>query len=132
MCCPPLTVPGPHRALPDEYGDKPKQSHRSRSPNQAPRDRLEQNSEPHRTGAAKDEKPEDKDLLSDLQDISDSERKTSTGESSLVSGSGSDDEEENDDGSSSEEEESGSGSGESDQTAGDVSEDKRSEEEFEE
>ncbi|XP_045549091.1 cyclin-dependent kinase 11B isoform X14 [Salmo salar] len=125
-------VPGPHRALPDEYGDKPKQSHRSRSPNQAPRDRLEQNSEPHRTGAAKDEKPEDKDLLSDLQDISDSERKTSTGESSLVSGSGSDDEEENDDGSSSEEEESGSGSGESDQTAGDVSEDERSEEEFEE
>uniref|UniRef100_A0A8C8ESW4 cyclin-dependent kinase n=1 Tax=Oncorhynchus tshawytscha TaxID=74940 RepID=A0A8C8ESW4_ONCTS len=67
---------------------------------------------------AKDEKPEDKDLLSDLQDISDSERKTSTGESSLGSGSGSD--EENDDGSSSEgeEEESGSGSGESDQTAG--------------
>uniref|UniRef100_A0A673X5C8 cyclin-dependent kinase n=1 Tax=Salmo trutta TaxID=8032 RepID=A0A673X5C8_SALTR len=68
---------------------------------------------------AKDEKPEDKDLLSDLQDISDSERKTSTGESSLVSGSGSDDDdEENDDGSSSEEEESGSGSRESDQTAG--------------
>ncbi|XP_064861482.1 cyclin-dependent kinase 11B-like isoform X5 [Oncorhynchus nerka] len=128
-------VPSHHRALPDEYGDKPKQSHRSRSPNpnQTPRDRLEQNSEPHRTGAAKDEKPEDKDLLSDLQDISDSERKTSTGESSLGSGSGSD-EEENDDGSSSEgeEEESGSGSGESDQTAGDVSEDERSEEEFEE
>uniref|UniRef100_A0A8C7U8V1 cyclin-dependent kinase n=1 Tax=Oncorhynchus mykiss TaxID=8022 RepID=A0A8C7U8V1_ONCMY len=114
-------VPSHHRALPDEYGDKPKQSHRSRSPNpnQTPRDRLEQNSEPHRT-AAKDEKPEDKDLLSDLQDISDNERKTSTGESSLGSGSGSD--EENDDGSSSEgegeEEESGSGSGESDQTAG--------------
>ncbi|XP_021422021.2 cyclin-dependent kinase 11B isoform X5 [Oncorhynchus mykiss] len=129
-------VPSHHRALPDEYGDKPKQSHRSRSPNpnQTPRDRLEQNSEPHRTGAAKDEKPEDKDLLSDLQDISDNERKTSTGESSLGSGSGSD--EENDDGSSSEgegeEEESGSGSGESDQTAGDVSEDERSEEEFEE
>ncbi|XP_042159831.1 cyclin-dependent kinase 11B isoform X5 [Oncorhynchus tshawytscha] len=127
-------VPSHHRALPDEYGDKPKQSHRSRSPNpnQTPRDRLEQNSEPHRTGVAKDEKPEDKDLLSDLQDISDSERKTSTGESSLGSGSGSD--EENDDGSSSEgeEEESGSGSGESDQTAGDVSEDERSEEEFEE
>ncbi|XP_070963892.1 cyclin-dependent kinase 11B-like isoform X6 [Oncorhynchus clarkii lewisi] len=127
-------VPSHHRALPDEYGDKPKQSHRSRSPNpnQTPRDRLEQNSEPHRTGAAKDEKPEDKDLLSDLQDISDNERKTSTGESSLGSASGSD--EENDDGSSSEgeEEESGSGSGESDQTAGDVSEDERSEEEFEE
>uniref|UniRef100_A0A8C7U944 cyclin-dependent kinase n=1 Tax=Oncorhynchus mykiss TaxID=8022 RepID=A0A8C7U944_ONCMY len=45
-------VPSHHRALPDEYGDKPKQSHRSRSPNpnQTPRDRLEQNSEPHRTG----------------------------------------------------------------------------------
>uniref|UniRef100_A0A8C7U4Y1 cyclin-dependent kinase n=1 Tax=Oncorhynchus mykiss TaxID=8022 RepID=A0A8C7U4Y1_ONCMY len=72
-------VPSHHRALPDEYGDKPKQSHRSRSPNpnQTPRDRLEQNT-------AKDEKPEDKDLLSDLQDISDNERKTSTGESSLV------------------------------------------------
>uniref|UniRef100_A0A8C7HIM3 cyclin-dependent kinase n=1 Tax=Oncorhynchus kisutch TaxID=8019 RepID=A0A8C7HIM3_ONCKI len=36
-----------------------------------------------RTHKVKDEKPEDKDLLSDLQDISDSERKTSTGESSL-------------------------------------------------
>lgn len=31
----------------------------------------------------KDEKPEDRDLLSDLQDISDSERKTSTAESSM-------------------------------------------------
>uniref|UniRef100_A0A4W5L4P0 cyclin-dependent kinase n=1 Tax=Hucho hucho TaxID=62062 RepID=A0A4W5L4P0_9TELE len=41
-------VPSHHRALPDEYDDKPKQSRRS--PNQAPRDRLEQNSEPRRTG----------------------------------------------------------------------------------
>uniref|UniRef100_A0A8C7URG9 cyclin-dependent kinase n=1 Tax=Oncorhynchus mykiss TaxID=8022 RepID=A0A8C7URG9_ONCMY len=98
----------------------------------------------------KDEKPEDKDLLSDLQDISDSERKTSTGESSLGSGSGSgsDDEEGNgvEDGSSSlsEGENEESGSGESDQTAGllnystsvacacVVSEDEQSEEEFEE
>lgn len=31
----------------------------------------------------KEEKPEEKDLLADLQDISDSERKTSTAESSL-------------------------------------------------
>lgn len=31
----------------------------------------------------KEEKPEDKDLLADLQDISDSERKTSTAESSI-------------------------------------------------
>uniref|UniRef100_A0A3P8YJZ3 cyclin-dependent kinase n=1 Tax=Esox lucius TaxID=8010 RepID=A0A3P8YJZ3_ESOLU len=88
-----------------------------------------------RREAGKEEKPEDKDPLSDLQDISDSERKTSTGESSLGSGSGSgseeeeeEEEEEEDDGeeeassSPSEgeggEEESGSGSGESDQTAG--------------
>uniref|UniRef100_A0A3P9A8Q7 cyclin-dependent kinase n=1 Tax=Esox lucius TaxID=8010 RepID=A0A3P9A8Q7_ESOLU len=87
-----------------------------------------------RREAGKEEKPEDKDPLSDLQDISDSERKTSTGESSLGSGSGSgseeeeeEEEEEEDDGeeeassSPSEgeggEEESGSGSGESDQTA---------------
>ncbi|XP_038864126.1 cyclin-dependent kinase 11B-like isoform X1 [Salvelinus namaycush] len=128
-------VPSHHRALPDEYGDKPKQSHRSRSPNQAPQDRPEHSSEPRRTGV-KDEKPEDKDLLSDLQDISDSERKTSTGESSLGSGSGSDDEEGNgvEDGSSSlsEGENEESGSGESDQTAGVVSEDEQSEEEFEE
>lgn len=33
--------------------------------------------------AAKEEKPESKDLLADLQDISDSERKTSTAESSM-------------------------------------------------
>uniref|UniRef100_A0A4W5MB50 cyclin-dependent kinase n=1 Tax=Hucho hucho TaxID=62062 RepID=A0A4W5MB50_9TELE len=139
-------VPSHHRALPDEYGDKPKQSHRSRSPNRAPQDRPEHSSEPRRT--VKDEKPEDKDLLSDLQDISDSERKTSTGESSLGSGSGSgsDDEEGNgvEDGSSSlsEGENEESGSGESDQTAGllnystsgacVVSEDEQSEEEFEE
>ncbi|CAB1329779.1 unnamed protein product [Coregonus sp. 'balchen'] len=129
-------VPSHHRALPDEYGDKPKQSHRSRSPNRAPQDRSEHSSEPCRTGV-KDEKPEDKDLLSDLQDISDSERKTSTGESSLGSGSGSgSDDEDNgvEDGSSSqsEGENEESGSGESDQTAGVVSEDEQSQEEFEE
>lgn len=33
--------------------------------------------------ASKEEKPELKDLLADLQDISDSERKTSTAESSI-------------------------------------------------
>lgn len=32
--------------------------------------------------AEREEKPEDRDLLSDLQDVSDSERKTSTAESS--------------------------------------------------
>ncbi|XP_019907397.3 cyclin-dependent kinase 11B isoform X3 [Esox lucius] len=141
-------VPSQHRVPPDEYVDKPKQSHRSRSPNRAPRERPEHSGEPRRS-SGKEEKPEDKDPLSDLQDISDSERKTSTGESSLGSGSGSgseeeeeEEEEEEDDGeeeassSPSEgeggEEESGSGSGESDQTAEEVSEDEQSEEEFEE
>uniref|UniRef100_A0AAQ5YR86 cyclin-dependent kinase n=1 Tax=Amphiprion ocellaris TaxID=80972 RepID=A0AAQ5YR86_AMPOC len=76
--------------------------------------------------ASKEEKPESKDLLADLQDISDSERKTSTAESSLASGSGSDEEEDEEDDeeeSSSqsegeeeeEEEESVSGSGRSEQ-----------------
>uniref|UniRef100_A0A7N6BQI4 cyclin-dependent kinase n=1 Tax=Anabas testudineus TaxID=64144 RepID=A0A7N6BQI4_ANATE len=95
-------VPSHHRMLPDEYDEKPKLSHRSRSPNRVPRDRSEQ-SEPRKT--SKEEKPELKDLLADLQDISDSERKTSTAESSIgnSSASGSDDEEEDD-----EEEESSS------------------------
>lgn len=35
------------------------------------------------SAASKEEKPESKDLLADLQDISDNERKTSTAESSL-------------------------------------------------
>uniref|UniRef100_A0AAQ5XB52 cyclin-dependent kinase n=1 Tax=Amphiprion ocellaris TaxID=80972 RepID=A0AAQ5XB52_AMPOC len=121
-------VPSHHRMLPDEYDDKPKQSHRSRSPTRVPRDRPE-HSEPRKT--SKEEKPESKDLLADLQDISDSERKTSTAESSLASGSGSDEEEDEEDDeeeSSSqsegeeeeEEEESVSGSGRSEQSAGKI------------
>lgn len=35
------------------------------------------------SAAMKEEKPEDKDLLADLQDISDSERKTSSADSSM-------------------------------------------------
>uniref|UniRef100_A0A8C2ZJD1 cyclin-dependent kinase n=1 Tax=Cyclopterus lumpus TaxID=8103 RepID=A0A8C2ZJD1_CYCLU len=53
-------VPSHHRMLPDEYGDKPKQSHHSRSPTRIPRDRSDL-SEPRKT--SKEEKPEDKDLL---------------------------------------------------------------------
>uniref|UniRef100_G3NNF4 Cyclin dependent kinase 11B n=1 Tax=Gasterosteus aculeatus aculeatus TaxID=481459 RepID=G3NNF4_GASAC len=74
-------VPSHHRMLPDEYGDKPKQSHNSRSPNRIPRDRSEL-SEPRKSAPPKEEKPEGKDLLADLQDISGSERKTSSGGSS--------------------------------------------------
>ncbi|MEQ2175808.1 hypothetical protein GOODEAATRI_021510, partial [Goodea atripinnis] len=42
-----FTVPSHHRMLPDEYDDKLKQSHRSRSPTRGSRDRSEQ-SEPRK------------------------------------------------------------------------------------
>uniref|UniRef100_A0A3Q4N720 cyclin-dependent kinase n=1 Tax=Neolamprologus brichardi TaxID=32507 RepID=A0A3Q4N720_NEOBR len=119
----------PSRMLPEEYDDKPKQSHRSRSPVRVPRERSD-HSETRKT--SKEEKPESKDLLADLQDISDNERKTSTAESSLgeLNSSASvseeeEDEEEDEEESSSqsegeeeEEEESASGSGRSEQSAG--------------
>ncbi|KAK5923307.1 hypothetical protein CgunFtcFv8_000288 [Champsocephalus gunnari] len=130
-------VPPAHRLLPEDYDDKSKQSHRSRSPPRVPRDRSDL-SEPRKSGTSKEEKPEDKDPLADLQDISGSERKTSSGESSMASGSGSDEEDGNDeDGSSSqsegeeEEGESISGSGRSEHSAEDVSEDEQSGQEFE-
>ncbi|XP_068588862.1 cyclin-dependent kinase 11B isoform X7 [Cebidichthys violaceus] len=132
-------VPSHHRMLPDEYGDKPKQSHsHSRSPTRIPRDRSEL-SEPRKSApASKEEKLEGKDLLADLQDISDSERKTSSGGSSIASGSGSgSDDDDNEEESSSqtegeeEEGESVSGSGRSEQSAEDVSEDEQSAEDFE-
>uniref|UniRef100_A0A7N8XN72 cyclin-dependent kinase n=1 Tax=Mastacembelus armatus TaxID=205130 RepID=A0A7N8XN72_9TELE len=121
-------VPSHHRMLPDEYDEKSKQSHRSRSPTRVARDRSE-HSDPRKNAISKEEKPEGKDLLADLQDISDSERKTSTAESSLASGSGSEEDEEDDEDeeeSSSqskgeeeeeEEEESASGSVRSEQSA---------------
>uniref|UniRef100_A0A8C4YTJ8 cyclin-dependent kinase n=1 Tax=Gadus morhua TaxID=8049 RepID=A0A8C4YTJ8_GADMO len=96
--------PSQHRALPEEYEDKAKQSHRSRSPSRATRDRPDLSEA--RKPVSKEEKPEDKDPLADLQDISGSERKTSTAESSAGSGSGSEDEDgEEDEGSSSQSDE---------------------------
>ncbi|XP_028308211.1 cyclin-dependent kinase 11B isoform X2 [Gouania willdenowi] len=134
-------VPSHHRMLQEEFDDRTKQSHRSRSPVRlVPADRPEQ-TEPRKTSVSKEEKPEIKDLLNDLQDISDSERKTSTGESSLESGSDAEEEEEdNEEGSSSQsegeeeedEDESVSGSGRSEQSAEDVSEEEQSEDDFEE
>ncbi|XP_027144510.1 cyclin-dependent kinase 11B isoform X3 [Larimichthys crocea] len=131
-------VPSHHRMIPDDYDDKPKQSHRSRSPPRIPRDRSE-HSEPRKSATSKEEKPEGKDLLADLQDISDSERKTSSAESSMASGSGSDEEDEDEEESSSQsegeeeegEEESVSGSARSEQSAEDVSEDEQSDDDFE-
>uniref|UniRef100_A0A669F1F7 cyclin-dependent kinase n=1 Tax=Oreochromis niloticus TaxID=8128 RepID=A0A669F1F7_ORENI len=117
-------VPSHHRMLPEEYDDKPKQSHRSRSPVRVTRERSD-HSETRKT--SKEEKPESKDLLADLQDISDNERKTSTAESSLASVSEEEEDEEEDEEESSsqsegeeeeEEEESASGSGRSEQSAG--------------
>uniref|UniRef100_A0A3Q2YLT3 cyclin-dependent kinase n=1 Tax=Hippocampus comes TaxID=109280 RepID=A0A3Q2YLT3_HIPCM len=80
-----------HRMLPEEYGEKPKQSHRSRSPAHVPREKTEPGE--LRKLTSKEERPEVQDLLADLQDISDSERKTSSAESSAASRSGSEEEE---------------------------------------
>ncbi|XP_025067331.1 cyclin-dependent kinase 11B isoform X3 [Alligator mississippiensis] len=86
----------------------------------------------------KEEKPEERDLLSDLQDISESERKTSSAESSSESASDSEEEEEESTSEESEEEgeeeeeeeETGSNSEEvSEQSAEEVSEEEMSEEE---
>uniref|UniRef100_M4ADL5 cyclin-dependent kinase n=1 Tax=Xiphophorus maculatus TaxID=8083 RepID=M4ADL5_XIPMA len=75
-------IPSHHRILSDEYDDKSKQAHRSRSPARGSRDRSE-HSEPRKIPASKEERPDVQDLLADLQDISDVERKTSTAESSI-------------------------------------------------
>ncbi|XP_032426083.1 cyclin-dependent kinase 11B isoform X1 [Xiphophorus hellerii] len=138
-------IPSHHRILSDEYDDKSKQAHRSRSPARGSRDRSE-HSEPRKIPASKEERPDVQDLLADLQDISDVERKTSTAESSIASGSGSEEEEEEEgedqSSSQSEEEEeeeeeddegeSVSASGRSEQSAEDVSEEEQSEEDAEE
>ncbi|XP_004407431.1 PREDICTED: cyclin-dependent kinase 11B isoform X3 [Odobenus rosmarus divergens] len=126
-----------HRTMREDYGDKVKASHWSRSPLRPPRERFEltDGRKPGEGAQLKEEKMEERDLLSDLQDVSDSERKTSSAESSSAeSGSGSEEEEE--EGSSSEdseeeeeeEEETGSNSEDaSGQSAEEVSEDEMSE-----
>ncbi|KAI1231512.1 Cyclin-dependent kinase 11B, partial [Lamprotornis superbus] len=125
-----------HRTVREEYGDKVKMRPWSRSPLRQQRDKLEQGES--RKPAVKEEKPEERDPLSDLQDISDSERKTSSAESSSESGSGSEEEEEESSSEGSEEEgeeeeeeeETGSNSEEvSEQSAEEVSEEEMSEEE---
>nr|XP_015192734.1 PREDICTED: cyclin-dependent kinase 11A isoform X2 [Lepisosteus oculatus] len=120
-----------HRGVKEEYGEKPKQSHRSRSPARPQRDRLEQ-AETRRI--VREQRQENRDLLSDLQDVSDSERKTSTAESSSGSGTGSEEEEEEETSSETEveEEESGTNTEGSEQSADEVSEEEQSEEEYEE
>uniref|UniRef100_A0A803W510 cyclin-dependent kinase n=1 Tax=Ficedula albicollis TaxID=59894 RepID=A0A803W510_FICAL len=90
-----------HRTVREEYGDKVKMRPWSRSPLRQQRDKLEQGES---RKPVKEEKPEERDPLSDLQDISDSERKTSSAESSSESGSGSEEEEEESSSEGSEEE----------------------------
>ncbi|EFB20681.1 hypothetical protein PANDA_013771, partial [Ailuropoda melanoleuca] len=136
-----------HRTMREDYGDKVKASHWSRSPLRPPRERFELTDG---RKPVKEEKMEERDLLSDLQDVSDSERKTSSAESSsgnlwlrrhegrahqsvpctsgcflpeAESGSGSEEEEEEE-----EDEETGSNSEDaSGQSAEEVSEDEMSE-----
>ncbi|XP_078413847.1 cyclin-dependent kinase 11B isoform X11 [Cetorhinus maximus] len=78
-----------HRGLKEEYGEKLKPHHRSHSPMWRHTERIE-------LGVGrkivKEERHEEKDPLSDLQDISDSERKTTSGESSSGSATASEEE----------------------------------------
>ncbi|XP_056398223.1 cyclin-dependent kinase 11A isoform X3 [Hyla sarda] len=81
-----------HRTAREEHGDKNKANYRSRSPARQQRERVEAGDVRKQV---KEERPDVRDLLSDLQDISDSERKTSSAESSTAgSASGSEEEEE--------------------------------------
>ncbi|XP_065127436.1 cyclin-dependent kinase 11B isoform X6 [Paramisgurnus dabryanus] len=130
-----------HRGAPgEEYADKSRPRHRShsRSPIRQQREPKTEITEQRRT--VREGKMEDKDVLSDLQDISDSERKTASPESSLGSGSEDDDDDdgdENDEEESSsqsegdEEGESASDSEGSEQSGGELSDEEQSEEEEE-
>uniref|UniRef100_A0A8C1ZSU7 cyclin-dependent kinase n=1 Tax=Cyprinus carpio TaxID=7962 RepID=A0A8C1ZSU7_CYPCA len=83
-----------HRGAPaDEYADKGRSRHRSRSPARQQRETKAESSEQHQV---REVKMDDKNPLSELQDISDSERKTCTPESSMGSGSEDEEGEEND------------------------------------
>ncbi|CAH2319971.1 cyclin-dependent kinase 11A [Pelobates cultripes] len=90
-----------HRTAREEHGEKNKE-YRSRSPMRQQRERLD--GDGRKLG--KEERPDQRDPLSDLQDISDSERKTSSAESSTAgTASGSEEEEEETSTEESEEEE---------------------------
>ncbi|XP_073441573.1 cyclin-dependent kinase 11B-like isoform X2 [Dendrobates tinctorius] len=131
-----------HRTAREEHGDKNKANYRSRSRIHQQRERVEGGD---LRKNVKEDRPDVRDLLSDLQDISDSERKTSSTEcSTAASGSGTEeeeetsseeseepeDEEEDDEEEEDEEEETESNSeAASEQTAEEVSDEEMSEEE---
>ncbi|XP_069598093.1 cyclin-dependent kinase 11B-like isoform X3 [Ranitomeya imitator] len=79
-----------HRTAREEHGDKNKANYHSRSPIRQQRERVEGGDlRKH----VKEDRPDVRDLLSDLQDISDGERKTSSAASSTAaSGSGTEEE----------------------------------------
>ncbi|XP_053325026.1 cyclin-dependent kinase 11B-like [Spea bombifrons] len=134
-----------HRTAREEHGEKTKVNYRSRSPVRQTRERTDGGD---MRKPAKEDRPEERDPLSDLQDISDSERKTSSAESSSAgtasgseekeeatsseeSGEEEDDEEEDEEEEEEEEEGEETGSNSevvSEQTAEEVSEDEMSEE----
>ncbi|XP_066462877.1 cyclin-dependent kinase 11B-like isoform X3 [Eleutherodactylus coqui] len=70
-----------HRTAREEHGDKNKVNYRSRSPIRLQRERAEAGD---MRKPVKEDRPDVRDLLTDLQDISDGERKTSSAESSSV------------------------------------------------
>ncbi|KAM9299646.1 cyclin-dependent kinase 11B [Gastrophryne carolinensis] len=120
-----------HRTAREEHGDKSKAIYRSRSP-MWQQERLDA----ERRKPGREERPDLRDLLSDLQDISDSERKTSSA-GSTTGASGSEEEEETsseeseegeEDEEEEEEEETGSNSeAATEQSAEEVSDDEMSE-----
>ncbi|XP_063292422.1 cyclin-dependent kinase 11B isoform X4 [Pelobates fuscus] len=87
-----------HRTAREEHGEKNKE-YRGRSP------MRQQRLDGDGRKLVKEERPDQRDPLSDLQDISDSERKTSSAESSTGTASGSEEEEEETSTEESEEEE---------------------------
>ncbi|XP_073512892.1 cyclin-dependent kinase 11B-like isoform X3 [Phyllobates terribilis] len=128
-----------HRTAREEHGDKNKANYRSRSPMHQQRQRAEAGD---MWKHVKDDRPDVRDLLSDLQDISDSERKSSSAESSSAGSvsveeeetsseeSEEAEEEEEDDDEEEEEEETGSNSeAASEQTAEEISDEEMSEDE---
>ncbi|XP_059511535.1 cyclin-dependent kinase 11B isoform X4 [Stegostoma tigrinum] len=100
----------------NDYHEKIKSHHRSHSPMWRHTERIELGGG---RKIVKEERHEEKDLLSDLQDISDSERKTTSGESSSGSATASEEEESSSEGS---EESPSLSEVESEQSPGEISE----------
>ncbi|KAM4015739.1 cyclin-dependent kinase 11B-like isoform 3-T3 [Anomaloglossus baeobatrachus] len=126
-----------HRTAREEHGDKIKANYRSRSPVRQQRERMEAG---EMWKHVKEDRPDVRDLLSDLQDISDSERKTSSAESSSAGSVSAEEEEtsseeseegeeEEDDDEEEEEDTASNSDAASEQTAEEISDEAMSEDE---